>query len=97
MALMQMISFALLSPAGVTLPSPVAIEHPVWNAHTSWMIPTITLKTLHILLLVIWHSLQLSIPTWAWKENYCPVYFSFLSSNFLSRRNVSHTTEVMRA
>ena len=38
MALMQMISFTLLSPTGVTLPSPVAIEHPGRNAHTSWMI-----------------------------------------------------------
>ena len=53
MALMQMISFTLLSPAGVALPSPVAIDHSVRNAYTSWMIPTITLKTLHILLLVI--------------------------------------------
>ena len=47
MALMQMISFTLLSPTGVTLPFPVAIEHPGRNAHTSWMIPTITLRTLH--------------------------------------------------
>ena len=53
MALMQMISFTLLSPTGVTLPSPVAIEHPGRNAHTSWMIATITLRTLHILLLGI--------------------------------------------
>ena len=85
MALIQMISLTLLSPAGVTLPSPVAIEHPVWNALKSWMIPTITLETLHMLPLVIGHPLQLSIPTCAGRENYCPVYSSFPSSNLHSR------------
>ena len=36
--------------------SPIAVDLPVRNAHTGWMIPTITLKTLHIILLVIWYS-----------------------------------------
>jgi len=46
----------ILSPARVTVPPPSAVDHPVRNSHTGWMIPAITLGTLHILLLVIWHS-----------------------------------------
>ena len=46
----------LVPPTGVTLPSSIAIDQSVGNAHTGRMIPTITLQTLHFLLLVIWHS-----------------------------------------
>ena len=48
--------FCILAPACFASPPPLAIYHPVGNVHTGWMIPAITLKTLHIFLVVIWHS-----------------------------------------
>lgn len=51
------ISFScILASTCVTSSPPVAIYHLVRNVHTRWMIPAITLKTLHILLVIIWHS-----------------------------------------
>ena len=54
------ISFScILASICVTSSPPVAIYHLVRNVHTLWMIPSITLKTLHILLVIIWHSANL--------------------------------------
>ena len=50
------ISFScILASTCVTSPPPLAVYHPVRNVHTGWMIPAITLKTLQILLVIIWH------------------------------------------
>ena len=54
--------FCILVLACVTSPPSLAIYHPVRNLHTGWMIPAITLKTLHILLGSVLERRNNSIP-----------------------------------